>query len=492
MAAIDSLLRVMVLRDAEAMTLTTGQVPSLRRGGNVEPMAMPALDAAMVAGFVGEVAPDGGKAGEYVYAVAGGEVVSVLIESVGAERYRLIVRRTGRGAAAPAPRSGAMTGKPVAVAMPVSAPSPSPSPTTPPPMAPSPTAMMVAAEVPPGVRRLIAEAVERRASDLLLSEDLAPRLRIDGDVVVLEEMATSAAEIEETLAALGARLAQGSVDFGATVDGVRLRGHGFRHHRGLGLALRLVRRDVPTLERLGLPADLSELVKLRSGLVLVAGPTGSGKSTTLVALVGHLNRTRAAHVVSLEDPIEFQHTPDRCLVHQREIGVHAASFADGLRAALREAPDVIVVGELRDRETIGVALTAAETGHLVLGTVHAPGAAVAIDRLIDAFPEHQQRGARTQLAAVLRAVLTQHLLPARSGGRVVAIERVPVTAAVAALIRKNELQMLGSHIQTGRDHGMIPLEKSLARLVRGGQVDPAIARALATDVELFEMVSRSG
>ena len=478
MAAIDSLLRVMILRDAEAMTLIGGQVPSLRRGGNVEPMAMPALDAAMVASFVGDVVPaearaelDARRAGEFVYRTASGDTVAVLIE-INAAGHRLVVRRTGRGGAAPSPRPVAQT---AAVA---------------PVIAVAPRLTSIAA--------LIRIAAERRASDLLLSTELAPRLRIDGDVAILDEAPTPTSELEAALAALAgpaaaARLdADGSVDFGATVDDQRLRGHGFRHHRGVGLALRLIRRDVPTLERLGLPADLAELANLRSGLVLFAGPTGSGKSTTLVALVGHLNRARAVHVVSLEDPIEYQHEPARALIHQREIGEHAPSFAAGLRAALREAPDVIVVGELRDAETIRVALTAAETGHLVLGTVHAPGAAVAIDRLIDAYPEHQQRQARTQLAAVLRTVITQHLLPARRGGRVVAIERVEVTSAVAALIRKNELQMLGAHVQTGRDHGMIPLEKSLGRLVRAGQIDPAAARALAADADLLEQLARTG
>ncbi|HVV86946.1 MAG TPA: PilT/PilU family type 4a pilus ATPase, partial [Kofleriaceae bacterium] len=359
--------------------------------------------------------------------------------------------------------------------------------------APGPAA---AAELPASIHRLVAEAAARRASDLLLSEGLAPHLRVDGDVVALDEPPLAAAELEAALAAFAGPDApeqvrvRGSIDFGADVDDVRLRGHGFGHERGLGLALRLIKRDVPTLQQLGLPADLADLVKLRSGLVLVAGPTGSGKSTTLVALVAHLDRSRPRHVVTLEDPIEYQYRPQRCLIHQREIGVHTPSFADGLRAALREAPDVIVVGELRDRETIAIALTAAETGHLVLGTVHAPGAGVAIDRLIDAYPEHQQRQARTQLAAVLRAVVTQHLLPTRTGGRVPAIERVPVTSAVAALIRKNELQMLGAHVQTGRDAGMIPLERSLARLVKAGTIDLAAARAVAGDPDLLEQSLR--
>jgi len=330
------------------------------------------------------------------------------------------------------------------------------------------------------------------ASDLLLSEQLAPRLRVDGDIVVLDEPPVDPEQLAAAIDALGgpgagaAIAARGSVDFGATVDGHRMRGHGFRHERGHGLALRIIRRDLPTLERLGLPAELAELAGLRSGLVMVAGPTGAGKSTTLVALVAHLDRTRAAHVVTLEDPIEYLHQPDRCLIHQREVGTHVAGFADGLRAALRQSPDVIVIGELRDRETISVALTAAETGHLVLATVHAPGAAVAVDRLIDAFPEHQQRQARVQLAAVLRAVVTQHLLPARGGGRAVAIERVVITPAVATLIRKHELQLLATHVQTGRDDGQLPLERSLAALVRAGRVDLEVARASAADHDYFD------
>jgi twitching motility protein PilT len=509
----------MALRDADAMTLTTGQVPALRRAGNAEPMAMPALDPTLVAGFVDEiVAPEAREAlrerrsGEYVYRTSAGDTVAVLIELVGAG-HRVVVRRPGRGAAAPAPRSsgtatttgatttGATTGATttgatatVATAGPRLCMAPAVVPTTPSAPAERRASLAVVADaaIPESLRVLLGAAAGRGASDLLLSQELAPRLRVDGDVVMLDEAPTTGDEIAALLAAVGAELAGGSVDFGATIDGQRVRGHGFRHERGLGLALRLIRRDVPSMERLGLPSDLTDLVAPRSGLVLVAGPTGSGKSTTLVALISHLNRTRAAHVVTLEDPIEYQHEPDRCLVHQREIGVHTPSFADGLRAALREAPDVIVVGELRDRETISVALSAAETGHLVLGTVHAPGAGVAIDRLIDAFPEHQQRQARTQLAAVLRVVVTQHLLPTRSGGRVVALERVPITSAVASLIRKNELQMLATHVQTGRDAGMIPLERSLARLVRGRQVDTAVARAVAADLDFFDHVTRTG
>jgi twitching motility protein PilT len=321
-------------------------------------------------------------------------------------------------------------------------------------------------------------------------------MRVDGELRPMDddEQPVDAAEILAILADPDERdlAARGSADF--AVDGPigRLRVNAFRHHAGVGAALRMIRTELPTPRDLRLPDDITDAVKTTSGLVLVCGPAGAGKSTTLVALVEHLNRTRARHIVTLEDPIEYRYTPRRCLVHQREIGVHAPTFADGLRAALRESPDVLVVGELRDRDTMAIALTAAETGHLVMGTMHAPNAAVAIDRVIDVFPEHQQRQVRVQLAAVLRTIVTQYLVPTRSGGRAPAVERVVVTPAVAHLIRKSELQMLGSLVQSGREAGMIPLERSLARLAKEGRVATAAARAAALDVDLFEQLVRRG
>jgi twitching motility protein PilT len=251
----------------------------------------------------------------------------------------------------------------------------------------------------------------------------------------------------------------------------------------------LISDRVPNLGELGLPVELGAVVDHRDGLVLVCGPTGSGKSTTLAALIDLLDQRRAAHVITLEDPIEYRFVPRRGLVHQRELGIHVPSFAAGLRAALREAPDVILLGELRDRDTIAAALTAAETGHLVLATLHAPSAAGAIDRMIDAFPENQQRQVRWQLAAVLRTVITQYLLPRRDGGRIAAIELVPVTVAVANLMRKGDLQMLPSAIQTGRDAGMIPLERSLARILDSGAVSPQVVKKIAADHDLLASLS---
>ncbi|MBK9036404.1 MAG: PilT/PilU family type 4a pilus ATPase [Myxococcales bacterium] len=502
MAAIDSLLRVMSLRGAEAMIVSTGQVPTLRRGGQAEPMAMPPIDPVMVLAFVDELVPGPGRAAlddkgsaEITHAV-GADAYAIAIErtTVG---FRLLVRPTRPLlAVAVAPPTSPPRSRPPTPAPHAVGPTVTPIIAPPPPAAPAARTSARSADATP-LLAAIEHAAARRASDLLLSSGLPPRARIDGDLIELDDAAPDDAALLALVAHLGgdgaaAELTRdGAVDFGATVGDTRVRGHGFQHERGLAVAIRVLRTDVPSMTSLGLPEDLTSLIGHRSGLVLIAGPTGSGKSTTLVALVAHLNHTRARHVITLEDPIEFLHAPDRCLIHQREIGRHAASFATGLRAALREAPDVIVVGELRDPETIAIAATAAETGHLVLGTVHAAGAGGAIDRLIDAYPPHQQAQARSQLAATLRCVVTQYLLPARSGGRAVAIERVPITTAVAALIRNDDLQMLGTHVQTGRDAGMVPLERSLARLVRAGVVEPALARATAIDLDYLERAIKS-
>jgi twitching motility protein PilT len=328
----------------------------------------------------------------------------------------------------------------------------------------------------------VAEARERRASDVLVSTGLA-RLRVAGRLESIELTADDD-ELAACVAALGS-----NTDHSLELAGTRLRINVFDHLNGVGVAARLIRDRVPSLGELALPAELAAVVDHRDGLVLVCGSTGSGKSTTLAALIDIIDQRRAAHVITLEDPIEYRFTPRRGVVHQREVGQHIPSFAAGLRCALREAPDVILLGELRDRETIAAALTAAETGHLVLATLHAPNAAGAIDRMIDAFPEAQQRQARWQLAAVLRTVVTQFLLPRRDGGRIPAIELVPITAAVANLMRKGDLQMLGSAIQTGRDAGMIPLERSLARILETGAVAPQVVKSIAADLNLLAALS---
>ena len=330
----------------------------------------------------------------------------------------------------------------------------------------------------------VAIAHERGASDVFLSTGNPPRVRIDGRLEVLDTSIDDD-ELAACVAALGNDATGINADLSLDLQGVRVRVNAFDHMTGHAVAARLVRANVPGLGDLGLPAELAAIVEHRDGLVLVCGPTGSGKSTTLASLIDLLDQRRAAHVVTLEDPIEYRFPARRCLIHQRELGTHISSFAAGLRAALREAPDVILLGELRDRETLAAALTAAETGHLVLATLHASSAAGAIDRVIDAFPESQQRQIRSQLAAALRTIVTQYLLPRRDGGRAVAVEYVPVTAAVANIIRKGDLHTLPTAIQSGRDAGMIPLERSLAKLLDTGAVAAPVVKRIAADHDLL-------
>jgi twitching motility protein PilT len=262
----------------------------------------------------------------------------------------------------------------------------------------------------------------------------------------------------------------------------RFRVNAFRQAHGLAVAFRPVSRRAPSLAELNLPDNIGALANAGGGLVLIVGPAGAGKSTTLAAILETINRTRARHVITLEDPIEFVYQPQRCLIHQREVGTHVESFAAGLRAALRESPDIILVGEMRDRETTALGLTAAETGHLVLSTLHSGSAPMAIDRIVDIFPEHQQPQIRQQVAGSLRAVLTQQLLPGSAPGtRYPAVELLTVNYAVAALIRDGKTHQLATQIQTGRDDGMIAFEASLLELVRAGRItrDTALAAARA-------------
>ncbi|PJZ03700.1 type IV pili twitching motility protein PilT [Pantoea rodasii] len=247
----------------------------------------------------------------------------------------------------------------------------------------------------------------------------------------------------------------GHVDFAMTLQsGVRLRGNLFMQRHGLSLALRLIASEAPEIARLHLPGVVQQLLQLEEGLILITGATGSGKSTTLAAMVDCLNREQARHILTLEDPIEFVHHSQRSLIQQREVGAHSASFQQGLKAALREDPDVILLGELRDSETIRLALTAAETGHLVLATLHTRGATQAVDRLVDVFPAEEKNLVRTQLAGSLKAVLAQRLVPALAGGRIGLFEVLVATPAVVNLIREGKMHQLPGVLQTGAQAGM--------------------------------------
>lgn len=276
-------------------------------------------------------------------------------------------------------------------------------------------------------------------------------------------------------------------DFSFTTKrGFRHRVNVYRQRNHTAIAIRLLRNDIPTLEDLLLPDIMADFAMRPRGLVLVTGPTGSGKSTTLAAMIDYVNTNRSAHVITVEDPIEYVHEHKRCMVNQREVGPDVPDFAAALRAALREDPDVILVGEMRDFETISAAITAAETGHLVFSTLHTTSASDTINRIIDVYPEHQQVQIRTQLANVLVGVISQTLLPKCDGsGRVAALEILNVTDAISAMIRDNKVHLIQSSIQTGKQFGMMCLDQELARMAKNGTIYEADAIERCHDKQEF-------
>ncbi|PRP97865.1 Twitching mobility protein [Enhygromyxa salina] len=501
---VDGLLEMLQSQGADTLILQPSSPPVLSRAGERRALSMPGLGPEMLAEILAEFTNDADRAVleregslETQHETGSGLEFAVAVKPAGSS-YQLVFR-SNRAPAIRAETASAAVEPPRLTLAPsvklepravLATPAASPPPTL------DELATSTSVGGDPTIDGLLERGLLERASDVLISHGRSPHLRIGGDLVEIGGAEVSSDQLRAYFGVQWPRIApalaaSGSADFaielGSGPNAPRFRVNLFRQIGGLAAAFRPIRRELPTLEELGLGAELHALTAFRHGLVLMTGPTGSGKSTTLVALLERVNQTQPKHIITIEDPIEYVYPPGRALVHQRELGVHVDSFSAGLRAALRECPDMILVGEMRDRETVAAALTAAETGHLVLSTLHCSDASSAVNRIIDVFPEHRQTQVREQLAASLRAVVTQSLIPGiHAPRRVAAYELMRVNTPVAAKIRDGRGHQLRSEIQKGRSDGMIPLELTLARLVRERRLSEEVARRTAHDPRLFD------
>jgi twitching motility protein PilT len=513
MARLDPFIERLFSESARELRLETGAGAVLAAPRGPVPLVRQALSAQQIVGVISEIVPDDQRDGfprpgltVFPYVSPHG-AVEIRLEMIADGAARAVVSPYG----ADAFRSDAAVAEPATPFSQPSAPAPTngtnghraatAAPATPAARAAPPRGGIPAPQDPrAAIDALLEVMLARRASDLHLSSDCAPSFRIDGDMTPDPGYGPLS---HERLKALLWTIApeknreewhaRKDTDFAHEIPAARFRVNVFADRRGIGAVLRQIPNDILTAEQMGLSQHVLDLCFLPKGLVLVTGPTGSGKSTTLAALVDFVNRNRDDHIITIEDPIEFVHANKRCLVNQREVGVHTGSFKHALRAALREDPDVVLVGELRDLETIAIAIETAETGHLVFGTLHTNTAPSTVDRIIDQFPADRQAQIRMMLSESLKGVVSQTLCKKIGGGRVPAMEVLLCTTGVANLIREGKTFQIPSMMQTGRAAGMATLNDALLELVKRKLVEPreAYTKAVAK-AELKGLLEKLG
>lgn len=343
------------------------------------------------------------------------------------------------------------------------------------------------------ILELLDNAIQQHASDVHITVGLPPMMRRNGELIKMTDTVLSPKDCEDIVEQMlipkqkEILAEKGELDFSFSEKKVgRFRSNIYKQRGSYGIALRVVPMSAPTIDALNLPPILKNLSMKQRGLILVTGPTGSGKSTTLAAMINHMNYNRNSHVITIEDPIEYLHKHNKSIINQREVGNDTNSFGNALRAALRQDPDVILVGEMRDLETISTAITAAETGHLVLSTLHTVGATKTTDRIIDVFPPHQQQQVRIQLASVIEGIISQQIVPRADGkGRVGAFEILVATPAIRNLIREGKTHQLITSLETGSKYGMNTMDSALIKLYKDGIIDDENLRKYAVDIEMI-------
>jgi twitching motility protein PilT len=511
MAQLDRFLNLLVTNNGTGLLLAEGDVAKVTIKDSARPVMKQPLTSAQILTLVREIAPvgqphalDAKGAVSFDYSSADGAFEVSLTQN-----GKIVAQIKPKGL----PKNGV---KPSAAPSQATAPeavSPPPVPQSAPPaprvepVRPEPTTMPTTRVTATGNRALekieglLRTLVGNKASDLHLRSGSPPMLRLNGEIGPIPNEATlSSADIDEMLSAV--MLEQNrdefkeinDTDFAHEIAGIaRFRGNALRERKGTGAVFRAVPAAVVTVEQMGISQEVQRLCHLTKGLVLVTGPTGSGKSTTLCALIDLINRSRSDHVITIEDPIEFVHESKKCLITQRHVGVHTSSFRHALRAALREDPDIVLVGELRDLETVSMAIETAETGHLVFGTVHTSTAVSTVDRVIDQFPPDRQAQIRVMLSESLKGVISQVLCKKIGGGRVAAREIMLSTPSVSNLIREGKTFQLPSVLQTSRRLGMVTMNDALIDLVESKQVEPQEAYLKATDkIGILHMLKQRG